>query len=131
MKKDILQKFILFNGEYVIGNRCVESMCEALNSRDTILLAPDVDREYWVDDIGKLPFDTVVKFANEEIKSIIHLGKSYQPFQYGVQRKDFIQLEKVTCKPMELIIRCYNDNVKDYNKVLKIMKELTPDKEEI
>ena len=125
MRKDILQKFIQLNGEYAIGNRYVEGYGSSKSYWETILLAPDVDRDYWVDDIGKLPFDDVEKFANSEFKTIIHLGKSFAPFQYGIRRKDFIAIEKVTCPPMELVIRCYNDDVKDYYKVLEIMKELT------
>jgi len=100
MKKDILQQLIDNNGEYLIGNRFIKGMgaSEGKDTWEAILLAPDVDREYWVPDIGKLPYDVVDKFANDEIKSIIHLGNNYSPFQYGIRRRDFIQLKKVTCK---------------------------------
>ncbi len=127
MNKDILQKFIQLNGDYVLGNRYQEGM-GANRGNDTweaIFLSSKVKEKFWVDDIGKLSFDDVEKFADEEIEAVIHLGKTYQPFQYGIRRKDFIQLEKVTCNPMELIIRCYTEDVKDYYKILKIMQELT------
>ncbi len=126
MNKDILQELINFNGEYVIGNRYTRGFNRCPDTWEAILLAPDVGRKYWVDDIGMLPFNDVVEFAEEEIKSIIHLGKEYSPFQYGIKRKSFIKITKCTCKPMDLVVRCYNEDVRDYYKVLEIMKELTP-----
>lgn len=127
MDKTILQKFIDENGNYLIGQRFVEGM-GAARGNDTweaIFLAPDVKREYWVEDIGKMTYDEVEAFASEELKTIIHLGKSYSPFQYGIRRKDFITLEKVTCPAMELIVKCYQENISNYYKVLEAMKSLT------
>jgi hypothetical protein len=126
MRIDILQKFIKENGEYLIGNRYIEGMgaSRGQDRWEAILLTPDVDREYWVDDLGEMPFNKVESFANEEIKTIIHLGRTYQPFQYGIRRKDFINLEKVTCKPMELVVKCYEENISDYYKIIEAMREL-------
>ena len=130
MRKDILQQFIDENGEYLIGNRYMEGS-GAARGHDTweaILVAPDVKREYWVKDIGQLPYDDVEVFANEEIKSIIHFGNNYSPFQYGIRRKDFINLKKITCKPMDLVVKCYQENISDYYKVLEVMESLTTPK---
>lgn len=130
MKKDILQKFIDENGNYLIGQRFVEGM-GASRGNDTweaIFVAPDVKREYWVEDIGKMTYDEATAFADEELKTIIHLGKNYSPFQYGIRRKEFITLEKVTCPAMELIVKCYQEDISDYYKVLEIMKSLSPTK---
>ena len=131
MKRNILQKFISNNGEYLIGHRYVKGYGASCgkDNWEAILLAPDVDREYWVDDIGKLSFDKVEKFSKEEIKSIIHLGNNYSPFQYGIKREDFIELIKITCKPMDLIVKCYQENISDYYKVIEVMKELTEKKD--
>jgi hypothetical protein len=128
MRKDVLQKFIDENGNYLIGQRYVEGFgaSRGKDSWEAIFLAPGVSRDYWVDDIGKMSYDEVVRFGDEEIQTIIHLGNNYQPFQFGIRRKDFTQLEKVTCKPMELIIKCYQENISDYYDVIKLMKELTP-----
>jgi hypothetical protein len=126
MDKTILQKFIDESGNYLIGQRFVEGM-GASRGNDTweaIFLTPDVKREYWVKDIGKMTYDEVEAFASEELKTIIHLGKNYPPFQYGIRRKDFIALEKVTCPAMELIVKCYQENISDYYKVLEVMKSL-------
>lgn len=127
MNKQILQKFIDNNGEYLLGQRYIKGY-GASHGNDTweaILLAPNVSREYWTDNIGTLPWDEVEKFANEEIKTIVHLGDTYAPFQYGIRYKDFIELTKVTCKPMDLVVKCYSENITDYYKIKKIMEELT------
>lgn len=127
MKKEILQKFISENRNYLIGYRYVEGI-GASRGEDTweaIFLSPNVKREYWVEDIGKMTFDEVTAFADEELQTIIHLGNNYAPFQYGIRRKDFIALEKVTCRPMDLIAKCYQEDISDYYKVLEVMKALT------
>lgn len=126
MDKTILQKFIDENGNYLIGQRFVKGMgaSRGNDTREAIFLAPDVKREYWVEDIGKMTYDEVEAFASEELKTIIHLGKNYPPFQNGILRKDFITLEKVTCPAMELIVKCYQENISDYYKVLEVMKSL-------
>jgi len=132
MNKDILQKFVQFNGDYLLGQKYTKSFRGSNeDTLEAILLTPDVDREYLVEDIGKLPFDSIEKFANQEIKTIIHLGKEYGPFQYGTQRKDFITLEKITCPAMDLVVRCYNEKITDYHKAIEIMKELTPTTNEV
>ena len=126
MKKEILQQFIDYNGKYLIGHRYTKSFRSSSDDTwEAVFIAPDVSRDYWIEDIGKMSFDEVAKFADEEIRTIIHLGNNYSPFQYGIRRKDFIDLKEVTCKPMDLIVKCYNENINDYYKVIEAMKSLT------
>ena len=126
MKKDILQKFIDLNGKYLIGQRLVKyHRSDVDDDYQTFLLAPDVSREFWVDDIGTIPFNDVKRFSDEEIRTNINLGKEFSPFQYGITRNSFINLKEVTCKPMELVLKCYKENITDYYKVIEAMESLT------
>lgn len=132
MNKDILQKFIDNNADYLIGNRHIKGMGASIGQDEweAVLLAPAVKKEFWGKDIGALPYDDVVSFADEEITTIIHLGDTYSPFQYGIKRKDFVNLEIVTCKPMDLIVRCHQGKINDYYEVLEVMKSLIKTKGE-
>lgn len=127
MRKEILQQMIENNGEYLVGERYIKAYGSSYSkdTREAILLSPNIDRKLWNAKIGELPFDLVINFADEEIISTIHLGNEYPPFQFGIKRKDFINLKKVTCKPMELILKCYTEKITDYYKVLEVMEKLT------
>lgn len=127
MREQILQKLIDGGGKYFIANRYIEDR----NGGDweSLVIAPDVSRELWGKQILELPYKDVRNFADKEIKTIIHLGKTYQPFQYGIRNKDFIDLEEITCPPMELVVKCYIENIKDFHEVRKLMKTLTPENE--
>jgi hypothetical protein len=127
IRKDILQKFIDEGDDYLIGNRYVEGMGASRGKDDwyAVFLSANIDRELWGKKIGELPYNTVENFAEKEIMTNLHLGGTYPPFQYGIRYKDFISLEKVTCNSNELINKCYQENIKDYYEVVKIMKELT------
>lgn len=127
IRKDILQKFIDENGNYLIGQRYIKDWNGNKDEWQTYFISPNIDRELWDKKIGELPFDVVDNFANKDIMTNICLGDIYAPFQYGIRYKDFIHLEKVICKPNELINRCYKENITDYYKVLKLMKEIEPE----
>lgn len=124
IRKEILQKFIEENGEYLIGQRYVKGYRNNDDEWQTFFLSPSVDAKLWNKKIGELPFDIVNDFADKDILTNISLGDLYPPFQYGIRYKDFIALEKVTCKPNELINKCYAEKITDYYKVLELMKEL-------
>lgn len=126
MRKEVLQKFIDENGNYLVGNRYVEGSGAAAghNEWHAMFLAPNTTRDLWGKKIGEMPYDTVIEFADREILTNIHLGKSYSPFQYGIRYKDFIDIEKVTCNANELINKCYSEDIKDYHKVIELMKSL-------
>jgi hypothetical protein len=128
--KDILQKFIDNSSDYLIGRRVIHFHVWGTNDTDeAIFLAADIARDMWNVKLGELQYDKVVNFADEEIKTVIHLGKDYSPFQYGIRRKDFMQLMTVTCNPNKLIHECYINNVSDYYEVVKIMEKLTKENE--
>lgn len=126
MDTHILQKFIDLNHKYLLGQRRIKyHRSDMDDDYQTILLAPDVSREYWVDDIGQMPFNDVKRFSDEELRTIIHIGKEYSPFQYGVSRGSFIALQEITCNPMELVVKCYQEDISDYYKVIEVMESLT------
>jgi len=125
MEKDVLQKMIDSNGRYLIANRRGSD-----GDQQAIFIGPNVSREYWVDDIGKLPYDDVQRFAKEELMTIIHLGSEYGPFQYGIYRDQITQVTEVTCESMKLIVHCYQNKIRDYYKVLEAMKLLTEEEKQ-
>lgn len=126
IKIDILQQLIDHGGEYLLANRYLEGMgaSRGKDTWETLVIAPDVPRELWGKKLQDEPFKIVDSFANQEIKTIIHLGKNYSPFQYGIRNKDFISLEKIECVPMELVVRCWNENETDYYKIVTMMDEM-------
>lgn len=128
MKEDILQELIDGGGKYFVANRYVEGAGAARGKDEwqALIIAPDIPRELWGLKIMDMPYKDAKRFMEAEIKTIIHLGKTYQPFQYGIRNKDFISLKEVTCPPMELIVKCYQDDIKDYYKVVELMETLTP-----
>lgn len=132
INKDILQKFIDENGNYLIGQRYVEGMC-ASKGKDqwyAVFLSPNISRDLWGKKIGELPYDTVEAFAEKDIMTNIHLGGTYPPFQYGIRYKDFISLEKVTCNANELINKCHQEKITDYYKIIEVMRGFTTSNED-
>lgn len=127
IRKDILQKFIDENGNYLIDQRMISRWGHTRLEDEYygMFLSPNVDRAYSGKKIGEMPFDDVERLANTEIMTNIHLGGTYPPFQYGILAKNFICLEKVTCDPQELIHECYVQKIKDYYKAIELMKKLT------
>ena len=126
IRKDVLQKFIDESGNYLLGERYIEGFGRSKDEWHAVFLSPSVDRDLWDKKIGEMPYDTVEAFAEKEIMTNLHLGGTYPPFQYGIRYRDFISLEKVTCNANELINKCYQEKIKDYHKVVELMKELTP-----
>lgn len=125
MKKDILQKFIDNNGDYLIGQRYTKGWKHNPDTWETVFLSPTIDRKLLGKKIGELPFDLVEEFNDSEIRENIFAGKSYNPFQWGIKIGHFICLEKVTCNLNELIHKCYEEDITDYYKVIEVMKSLT------
>lgn len=129
MREQILQTLIDGGGKYFLAERYIQGFNHRKDTWEALIIAPDVPRDLWGKKIMEMPYKEVVKFADAEIKSTIHLGKSYQPFQYGIHNKDFISLKEITCPPMELVVKCYQEDEKDYHKIVKIMENLTPSHE--
>ena len=127
IRKDVLQKLIDEGGSYLLVNRYIEGLGAAQGKDEwqALIISPNIPREYWDKKIGELPFDLVEKLAETDSRTCIHLGKTYSPFQYGIYYKDFIQVEKLDCPIMELILRCYKEDIKDFHKALEIAKDLT------
>lgn len=126
IRKDILQKLIDEGGSYLLVNRYLEGFGASKEKGEwqALIISPNIPMKYWDKKIGELPFDMVKELADTDSRSCIHLGKTYSPFQYGVYYKDFIQVEKLDCPIMELILRCYQEDITDYYKALEIAKEL-------
>ena len=126
IRKDILQKFIDENGNYLLGEKYTDGFGRNKDEWHAVFISPNIDRDLWGKKIGELPYDTVEAFAEKEIMTNLYLGETYPPFQFGIRYRDFISLEKVTCNPNDLINKCYQEKIKDYHKVVELMKELTP-----
>lgn len=126
MKEDILQQLIDGGGKYFVANRYVEGFGAARGKDEwqALIIAPDIPRDLWGQKIWDMKYKDAKRFADAEIKTIIHLGKSYQPFQYGIHNKDFIALKEVSCSPMDLVVKCYEEDIKDYYKVIELMESL-------
>jgi len=129
--KDVIQKIIEHDGAYLIANRYCEGMGASRGKDEwyAMFISIPVPMEMYDKRVDDLSFGMVEKFVETEITTCLHLGKSYPPFQYGIRPKDIIAVEKVTCDSNELIARCYQENIKDYYKVIEIMKEMTPKQE--
>lgn len=127
LRTDILQELIDSSGEYLIVNRYLEG-AGASRGKDewqALFVAPNIPHELLGQKIVDMPYKIVEKFANTDSRSCIHFGKTYSPFQYGIYYKDFISTKKVTCKSMDLIVQCYNEDITDYYKVVELMEKLT------
>jgi hypothetical protein len=125
IRKDILQKFIDEDGNYLICQRYIEHYGRCENEFQAVFVSPNIDRELWGKKIGELSFDTVYGFAKKAIITNIHLGGTYQPFQHGILYGDFVFAEKLTCNANRLIHACYEEEITDYYKVLEKMKQFT------
>lgn len=127
IKVEILQKMIDGGGKYFLVNRYVEGMGASRGKDEwyAMVISPNVPRDLWGKKIMELPYKEVVDFSESDLMTNIHLGKTYQPFQYGIKNGDFIDLIEITCRPMELVIKCYEENITDYYKAKEIMKSLT------
>lgn len=123
---DILQKLIDNNGEYLLVQRYTKSYNQMSDDTwETLLVSPNIPYELQGKKLVDEPYKVVEKFSDTDARSCIHLGDNYSPFQYGMYYKDFIHAEKIDCKIMELITKCYTENITDYWKVLDVVKGLT------
>lgn len=127
IKKDVLQQLINNNGEYFIAERFIEGMGAARgkDERKALFISPNIPRELWDKNLHDLAFSAVDTLINTDLLTNIYLGQKYPPFQWGVKYGELINVAKVTCKPNELIYKCYIENITDYWKVLTAMEELT------
>ncbi len=127
INKDILQKFIDNSGEYLLVNRYKEGFgaSQGKDEWEAIVMSPNVDRKLWGKKVGEMPFDDVEQFANQDIRSCIHLGNTYSPFQYGIYHKDMIDVFVLKdIKIMDFIFRCYSDNITDFWKAKELAESL-------
>jgi len=126
MKKEILQQFIdTGNAGYFIAQRKQSNFGKGTDDYTALFITPEVDRKYWNKKVGEMSFDEVEAFNSEEIKTNLHLGKSYGPFQFGVYRNQIVNMTEVTCDSWDLIFKCRELKISDYYKVIELMKELT------
>ena len=132
INKNILQALIKGRGGYFIGDRQTHYLKfgERKYENKAVFFSPNIPRELQgAENIGEKPYDVVERFAESEVHTNIFLGKNAeQPFQWGIRHHEFVSIEPVTCRPMDLIVACYEGDIKDYYKVLEKMKELSGDK---
>jgi len=119
----ILQKLANGVGSYFIGHR------RTSNGRETRfsawLISPTVPYTLQNKQLGSMPFDDVDAFAKSQTLANIAFGKSVGPFQWGIAHGEFVFVEEVTCDAMELVMRCYSEEISDYAEVARMMKSLT------
>lgn len=92
MNTQVLQELIDGAGKYFLANRRVDGFRND-DTREALLIAPHADRELWNTKIEDLPYKVVAKFAHSELKTTIHLGKTYAPFQYGIRNEELFTIK--------------------------------------
>lgn len=122
--KNTLQLIVDNCGNYLIGKRKISDGRGGYDF-DAVFFSPNLPVN-WTGkvQVGELKYDEVIKFAETDIRSVLHLGSEYGPFQYGIYYKDIVDVAVCTVKSMDLIVHCYNNDIKEYYEVLKAMKHL-------
>ena len=114
---DILQKFVSKPTGYFL--------CQRSEDKDAWLISPDIPFNIQVKQIGELPYNVVRNLAESYFLANIPLGKRYTPFQRSIPYSSIVFAQEVTCNVMELVVKCYQENITNYVKVVQVMESLT------
>lgn len=122
----ILQKFVDGVGDYFLCQRRVQGRDKPDFS--AWIICPSVPVQIQGKQLGELPFNEVHAFYRSQTIANIALGKTYGPFQHGIEHGSFVFAGKVTCDVMKLIVHCYNEKISGHSEATNVMKQLTEDK---